>query len=92
VKNVIDIVLPSTRLRRTFAPNLHHHDYRFHLPPMLVFFEKVFNEFNARSIDDHPNILRQLHRNKWFTGILAFTAAMQVGFFIDPLGTLLLMF
>jgi hypothetical protein len=39
---------------------------------------KVFNELNARSIDDHPNILRQLHQNKWFMGILAFTAAMQV--------------
>jgi hypothetical protein len=39
----------------------------------------VFNEFNARSIDSNPNVLRGLFSNPIFLAIIGFTVAMQWG-------------
>jgi len=40
---------------------------------------QVFNEFNARSIDDNMDVFRGLHKNATFLAIIAFTLAAQFG-------------
>ena len=40
--------------------------------------QQVFNELNARSIDDGCAVLTGLGRSPWFGAVLGFTAATQV--------------
>jgi hypothetical protein len=44
----------------------------------------VFNELNARSIDDEGNVLKGIHKNPLFIAIIAFTVVAQ--FFIVQYG------
>ena len=39
---------------------------------------QLFNELNARSIDDHQNIFKGLHRSYIFLGVLVVSAGLQV--------------
>ena len=41
-------------------------------------FCQIFNEFNARSIDDSMDVLRGLHKNATFLAIILFTVVAQV--------------
>ncbi len=38
---------------------------------------QIFNEFNARSIDDHQNIFKGLHKSYIFIGVILISAGLQ---------------
>ena len=43
---------------------------------------KVFNEMNARSIDDSMNIFKGMFKNPLFIAIIIFTAVAQYGMYV----------
>ena len=75
--SVLIFLLQSPRTQSIFhLPELNSAQHMTILFNTFVFCQ-VFNEMNARSIDDKANVLEGLATNPLFVGIILFTAAFQ---------------